>query len=213
MRLSRMGIVSAAVLGVLLSVVAMAVQAQEKKVSPAERAALLAVAEGDVALGAEDAPVTMIEYASLSCGHCATFHNDVYPVLKERFVDTGKLRFVFRHFPLNEPALRGSLLVNCVAAEKQESFLRTLFKAQDKWAFDRGFLQNLKNIARVGGMKEADFDACMVDADQEKALLEGRLKASQVLGVSSTPTFFINGEMFKGHKPEQFISKIESLLD
>ena len=161
--------------------------------------------------------VTIFEYASLSCSHCADFHANTLPRLKSAYIDTGKVNLVFRDFPLNEPALRASMLVRCVGKEKgSETFykyMRALFASQETWAFDQvNFKGTLANIARLGGTDKAAFDACMANADIEKIVLQHR-KIGSDIGVNSTPTFFINGKMLQGGKAfEEFKAEIDPLL-
>ncbi len=136
----------------------------------------------DYYLGKIDAPVTLVEYASFSCPHCAAFHSDVYPTLKEEYIDKGKLLYILRPFPLNEPALKASMLVDCVGekegAERYYTFAKVLFNAQKKWAFDHQFLDSLKTFAKVGGVDGETFDACVNDNAREIKLLKVKLDAN-----------------------------------
>lgn len=176
------------------------------------KAQLLSDFSDDLVIGQADAPVTIIEYASLTCGHCANFHNEIYPQLKENYIDTGKVRFVFRHFPLNLPAVKGAVLIECLPRDKQEKFLKVLFKTYDKWGFSQDFNVQLKNIARVGGVSVDTFDACMENKALEDEVLAGRLAGSNVLKVESTPTIFLNGEKVQDRSYEALSKAIDAAL-
>lgn len=158
---------------------------------------LLAVSETDIVIGDASAPVTIIEYSSLSCPHCAHFHNEVLPALAKKYIDEGKLRLAIRPFPLNAPALKGALLVACAPDDLKAQFVKVLFETQTQWAFTESFLTPLKQIAAVGGVSAETFDACMADKAKEDAILAQQQIASDLLKINSTPTFFINGTAFK----------------
>ena len=164
-----------------------------QKAMPKPDHPIFVVRANDIVVGNPGAPVTMIEYASLSCPHCAHFFEKVYPAFKKEFIDTGKVRFAFRHFPLNEPALRGAQVVECADVNARKEVLKALFDAQSEWAFDQKFVASLKTIAAGVGIDSAQFDSCVSDANLEKKILGIRMEAANVAQVSSTPTFFING--------------------
>lgn len=183
-----------------------ATETTEKKVD------LLKVIEGDRTLGNPDAPVTIIEYASLSCPHCASFHKDTFPLIQKEYIDTGKVFFIFRHFPFNEPALRGAQVTEC-SGDKYFTFLKALFSSQEQWAFGKDPVEGLRTIAGVGGMSSKDFDACIADKALEDRLISGVNWAARDLGVSSTPTLFINGEKIESARPFDFLApKIDRYL-
>lgn len=153
----------------------------------------------DIVQGDENAKVTVIEYASMSCGHCATFHADVYPKLKEQYIDTGKIRFIFREFPLDNRAAAASMLARCVAPEKTTPLIKVLFKQLRDWAYVAGDpTPKLFEIAKQAGFTEKSFKACLTNEEQFQKLIDGRRRASTVFGINSTPTFFINGQRLKG---------------
>ncbi len=162
------------------------------------REALLRAQPTDVVLGDKDAPVTVVEYASLSCGHCASFHNNVFPTLHENYIKTGNIQFIYRDFPLNPPALRAAQLARCAGDDKFHSYIKVMFDTQRGWAFGQDFLARLREIAILGGMKGAEFDACMQNQALETQIITSRQHAEQLLGVSSTPTLFVNGEKVEG---------------
>ena len=147
---------------------------------------------GDMALGDEKAPVTIIEYASMTCPHCATFHATTYPELKKRYIDTGKVRFIFREFPLDQLALAAFLLARCAGPDKYFPMIETLFQQQKEWVTQKP-LPPLLAIAKQAGMSEQAFNECL----QDKKLIDGIEDVRQrgmKLGVQSTPSFFVNGK-------------------
>jgi protein-disulfide isomerase len=166
---------------------------------PAKVAAILSVRASDIVLGNPDAPNLLIEYSSLSCTHCATFHNRVLPTLKRDMIDAGELAFINRDFPLNAPALAGAKLVQCAPEDRRAKFQEVLFKLQDKWAFTPNYESALTKIAVAGGVSADDFAACLKDASLEEALLEQRMEAEGHLQIQGTPAFFLNGERFQAN--------------
>jgi protein-disulfide isomerase len=151
----------------------------------------------EMILGQADAPVTIIEYASMTCPHCARFHEATYPELKKRLIDTGKVRFIFREFPLDQLALAGSALARCVGKDKYFAMVETLFQQQREWVIQKP-LEPLLAIARQAGMTQQSFDACLQNQEIVKGIEQVRERAAQKLGVQSTPTLFINGKKFAG---------------
>lgn len=152
----------------------------------------------DILFGKVDAPVTIIDYSSLSCPHCALFHKEVLPKLTKEFITTGKAKLIFRHFPLNEPALRAAQLVNCADAMRRIAFIATLFEKQGDWAYTESFLKELKPLAAVNGIDSAAFDSCLTDKAGETRIIEVRKVAAESGQVSSTPSFFIDGVLMQG---------------
>jgi protein-disulfide isomerase len=155
----------------------------------------------DLFLGKADAPCTIVEYASMTCGHCANFHTKVFPTIKEKYVDTGKVRFVLREFPLDDWATAASMLARCAGKDKVENaYLMTgiLFARQEQWAFTRSNrVAELFKIAQQAGFTQDSFDKCLTDDALTKAVEAAREHASKSFGVSSTPTFFLNGRRLK----------------
>jgi protein-disulfide isomerase len=149
----------------------------------------------DLAIGKEDAPVTIVEYASMTCGHCANFHNTVFPKLKEKYVDTGKVRFIMREFPLDNLAAAASMLARCAGGDKTYPLIEVLFQKQDQWAFVRGNpVPELFKFAKQAGFTQESFDKCLTDQTLLDQVTGVRTRANEKFGVSSTPTFFINGK-------------------
>ena len=151
---------------------------------------------GDMALGDPKAPVTLVEYASMTCGHCAAFHQRTYPKLKEQYIDTGKVRFVFREFPLDQLALAAFMLARC-AGDKYFAMIDTLFQQHNDWVTERP-LQPLMAIAKQAGIGEERFNECLKDQKLIDGIEAVRQRATTVFNVQSTPTFFLNGKLLRG---------------
>jgi len=162
---------------------------------------------GDRALGKEDAPVTIVEYASMTCPHCAHFHETTYPELKKRYIDTGKVRFIFREFPLDSLAAGAAMLARCADQSKFFPLIETLFQQQSKWAIEKP-LPQLLAIARQAGFSEQSFNACLSDQKMLEAMQSEQRRAADKFGVNSTPTLFVNGRMQKGGVSIDDLAKI-----
>lgn len=158
----------------------------------------LAVQPSDRILGKADAPITIIEYASLTCPHCAHFDVTVLPKLKEKWIDTGKAKLILRDYPLDEPALRAAMVARCAPADRFYPLIDTFFAQQEQWVTSRDYRAGLEKLVKLGGMSEKEFKACISDKKLEDQVAQSRLTASQQLGVDATPTFFINGKKFDG---------------
>src|SRR5215469_4683986 len=169
-----------------------------KPASPATQANTLALTQDDRILGKPDAPVIIVEYASLTCPHCAHFATEVLPKLKEKWIDTGKARLVLRDYPLDEPALRAAMIARCAPADKFYPLIDTFFGAQRQWVLSKDYKTDLGRLALLGGMSKKQFDDCLANKSVEDKVLQSRLTATEQLGVNSTPTFFINGSKFDG---------------
>lgn len=183
-------------------------RAQQKAPTPAQISEPVKL--GDIVLGAETAPVTIIEYASMTCSHCANFANATFPKLKAAYIDTGKVRYIFREFPLDRASLAASVVARCIGeTDKSKTFalIDVLFAQQDKWAF-KDQIPALQAIAKQFGMGEAAFEACFADDRRIKSIREDVTRANEILGVNSTPTFFINGTMYPGLATIEQVEKI-----
>ena len=168
-------------------------------------------AEGDMTMGPETAKVTVVEYASASCPHCANFYKTTFPDLKKDYIDTGKIRFIFREFPHNQPALAAFMLARCAPKEKYFPLIDMFFMQQDTWL--EAPLEGLRKIAQLAGFTKESFDACLKNEAVAKGILAVRDQADKDFGVDSIPTFFINGELLKGETSiEEFRKKIDPLL-
>lgn len=167
----------------------------------------------DIVVGDPKAPVTIVEFASMTCGHCANFHNNVYPKLKAKYIDTGKAKLIFRDFPLDNLAVAVSMLARCVGGEGPYAFIGEMFKRQQEWAFAQGNpVPRLFEIARQAGFTQASFDKCLTDQKLLESLETARKRASEVFVVDSTPTFFINGKRLRAGSLSDFEKAIEPLL-
>jgi protein-disulfide isomerase len=173
-------------------------------VGPASAQALINQAGplGDMALGDEKAPVTIVEYASMTCPHCATFHATTFPELKKRYIDTGKVRFIFREFPLDQLALAAFLLARCAGPDKYFPMIDTLFAMQKEWVTQKP-LPPLLAIAKQAGMSEQAFNECLQDKKMIDGLEDVRQRAMKI-GVQSTPSFFIQGKPARVFTIEEF---------
>jgi protein-disulfide isomerase len=168
----------------------------------------------DMALGPANATVTITEYASMTCPHCAAFTETVFPKIKSEFIDSGKIRFVFREFPLDIKAAAGSMLARCIAKDDSGKYFAVvvlLFKLQNDWV--KNTTETLTRIGKQAGLSQQAVEACLKDQALLDKIAADQKFASEVLKVNSTPTFFINGEMVKGETSfEEFDKKIKSLL-
>ena len=152
-------------------------------------------------MGAADAPNVIIEYASLTCPHCAAFHRDTLPELKKQYLDTGKAKLIYRDFPLDGAALRASMLARCSGDSRYFRFVDTLFKTQNSWSRSNDPVAALTQVGRMGGLTKDEIDACLKNEALMDGILEIRLGGQQEYDVSSTPTFIINGRKVSGALP------------
>jgi protein-disulfide isomerase len=175
-------------------------QVQAQAVAPQPEATFgpIEVSADDFVLGKAEAPITIVEYASLTCPHCADFHSQVLPDLKREFIDTGKVRLVFRDFPLDRVALAGSMIAQCAGRDRYFCFLDVMFRSQTQLRGASNPGEALAQIARLGGMAQADVDACLKNEDLQKAILQKQIDGSNKYKVSSTPTLIINGRKYSG---------------
>ena len=169
----------------------------------------------DMALGPANAPVTITEFASMTCPHCAAFNADVFPKIKAAYIDTGKIRYVFREFPLDIKAAAGSMLSRCIAKDDSGKYFAVtdmLFKQQGDWVM-KNTTETLTRIGKQAGLSQQAVDDCLKDQALLDKIVADQKFANEVLKVNSTPTFFINGEMIKGETSfEEFDKRIKSLL-
>jgi protein-disulfide isomerase len=149
----------------------------------------------DLAMGKADAPVTIVEYASQTCGHCGNFHTKVLPELKTKYIDTGKARLIYREFPLDNLSAAASMLARCAGGEKTLPLAGILYSKQEEWAFtNTNPVPELFKIAKQAGFTQEAFDKCLTDQKLLDELTAQRERATDKFGVSGTPTFFINGK-------------------
>ncbi len=181
----------------------------------ADNHSVLSISDNDFYIGSPDAPVTIIEYASMSCSHCADFHNNTLDDLKSEYIDTGKVRFVFRDFPFNYPALAGSMIVGCVPKDAKYQYMNALYKLQNNWIRREhsDTRKELYKIMQSGGMKQEEFDLCLSNIDLENDILEGVMSAQREFNIRSTPSFIINGVLYSGNKNiKEFRQIIDKIL-
>ena len=194
-----MAVFSAAAIALIALLAFNPSNAAEEPSAPAKAVASVAAASPlpEMAIGKSDAPVTIVEYSSLSCPHCATFHKEVLPELKSEYIDTGKVRYVEREFPLNDAAFGASVLARCVDPSRFFAFTDLLFSRQEQWAFKDDAFEALKIYAKQAGLTDEDFNKCLADEELQKKIRDVRQRGVDE-GVHGTPTFFINGKVFNG---------------
>jgi protein-disulfide isomerase len=198
--LSLLGSVAATAL------LATSVPALAQNVSPADLAVPGPL--GDIAQGPADAKVTIIEYASLTCPHCATFHRETYPTLKSRYIDTGKVRYVLREFPLDPLATAGFMLARCDGEQKYYPIVDMLFQQQRAWTSTDKPLDALRQMMRQAGFSQEKFDSCLKDQKLYDAVNAVKNRGMETFKVDSTPTFFINGQRHPGNMSIDELEKI-----
>ena len=164
---------------------------------------------GEMALGDPEAPTTIIEYASMTCSHCAAFHANTYPALKEKYIDTGKVYFILREYPLDALATAAFMLARCGPQDRYFPLVNLMFDRQGEWAFTDNPKQALLTFVRQAGFTEETFNACLSNREIQDGVLAVKTRAANDFGVTSTPTFFINGEVKRG---ELSIEDIDALI-
>ena len=176
---------------------------------------ILKIQENDFYIGEPEAPVTIIEYASMSCSHCADFHNETLDDLKSEYIDTGKVKFVFRDFPFNYPALAGSMILSCVPEDVRYDYMNALYKLQKNWVMrDHSKTRSeLYKIMQSGGMQQDEFDACLSDINLENDILEGVMNAQREFNINRTHSFIVLGIVYSGNKNiKEFRQIIDKIL-
>ena len=163
---------------------------------------------GDRFLGKADAPITIVEYASATCPHCADFHAGTFVQIKKDYIDTGKVRYIFREFPFDDLALAAFMLARCAPEEKYFPMLDVIFKQHQVWT--RNPRDELLKIAKLAGFTEETFGKCLKNEDVAKGISAIRDTGNKEFGINSTPTFFVNGKQLAGNQP---IEKFKELID
>ena len=180
----------------------------------------------ELVLGKDDAPVTIVEYASMTCSHCASFHNNVLPALKEKYIDKGLVRVVFREFPLDDRAALASMTARCAGNDKAMPLISAMFSRQDDWAQSKS-IDELRNklfaIGQQAGLTKTAFDACIPTGNEKQLtpqkeklltdILSVRKIANKRFGVVQTPTFFVNGKKLDGVGIDDFDKAIAPLVN
>ena len=164
--------------------------------------------------GNEDAKIQMLEFASLTCGHCAKFHNEVMPIIKKNYIEKGLIHFTYKDFPLDKYALKATIIARCSGNEKFFNFLDVFYKKQKDWTRTQDPFKSLLKIAKFGGLKDEELKVCVGNKSIEDGVLKDRLKSSKDYDITATPTIYLNGEKYKGDLTiEALDSKLKSLLD
>ena len=185
------------------------------KIVFANESSALDITEDDFIIGDENAPITIIEYASMSCSHCATFHTNTLPELKKEYIDTGKVRMIFRDYPFNYPALLGSMMMRCIPGDVRYDYMNALYLLQTTWVDKdpKVSKKELYKIMQSGGMTKNEFDSCYTNLDNENLILEGVMAAQKEFNIKSTPSFVVNGNIVEGNKNiKEFRQIIDKIL-
>ena len=175
----------------------------------------LEISEDEFVIGDKDAPITIIEYASMSCSHCASFHNNTLPDIKKEYIDTGKVRMVFRDYPFNYPALLGSMMMRCIESDVRYDYMNALYQLQNTWVNKDPKIskKELYKIMQSGGMTKDEFNECYSNLDNENLILEGVMAAQKDFNIKSTPSFIVNGNLVEGNKSiKEFRQIIDKIL-
>ena len=168
----------------------------------------------EIFLGNKDAKIVVIEYASMTCIHCASFHTKVYPKIKENYIDTNKIKFIFRDFPLDKQALFASVLAKCAPKEKYYDFVKLILTTQKKWiSNDEAFMEKLKNIGKLAGLSENKINACFNNEQIVDNILKTLSTAEEKYNINSTPSLIINEKKYSAMSYENFEKIIESLIN
>tara|TARA_B100000989_G_C19492316_1_gene450386 strand:- start:505 stop:1119 length:615 start_codon:yes stop_codon:yes gene_type:complete len=163
--------------------------------------------------GNETAKIKIIEFASLTCGHCARFHNEVMPILKEKYIEKGLIHFTYKDFPLDKFALKASMIARCAGNKKFFKFLDVFYKKQKDWTRTKDPFKSLLKIAKFGGLKDEELKVCIGNKSIEDGILKQRLNSSKKYDIKATPTLYLNGEKYNGDLTiEALESKIKSML-
>ena len=174
-----------------------------------------AVVLEEMSIGAEDAPITMIEYASFTCPHCANFHLDVLPLIKENYIDTGKVRMIYRGVYFDRLGLWADMLARCGGPDRYFGIASMIYEKQSEWtSADNavGIVDNLYAIGRVAGMNQTDMEACMQDNATAQAMVASSTENAEADGINATPTFVINGKTVSNMAYSGFADEFESLF-
>ncbi|MDX2144251.1 MAG: DsbA family protein [Rhodospirillaceae bacterium] len=159
-------------------------------------------------IGDAKAPVTIIEYASLTCSHCAHFHQTAYQDIKKNYIETGKVRFVFRDYPLDGLAMAGAVLARCAPGDRGIKMIEMMFKNQDTWVRAEKPIEPLKGYAQLAGMSAADVEACLKNEQILTAVREVQNTATNLYKIQSTPTFFVDDEKVEGGRDYAYMAKL-----
>ena len=180
-------------------------------VSTPSKSALESVQPGDHVMGDPKAPITVIEYASLTCSHCAHFHTQVLPEIKKKWIDTGKVKLIYRDFPLDQVAAKAAQIAECAGNDKYFGVVDIIFRGQPQWATAADPLAELARPLRIAGMGENEIKACLANEAMSNAVIND-YKAGEAMGVNSTPTLFIDGQLYRGSRSVEELDGVFSKL-
>ena len=170
--------------------------------------------DDEIFLGNNNAKIVVIEYASMTCIHCANFHKEVFPKIKKNYIDTNKIKFIYRDFPLDKQALFGSVLAKCAPKEKYFDFVKLILATLKKWiANDDTFIDKLTNIGKLAGLNENKINACFNDEQIVDGIIKTRTLAEEKYNISSTPSLIINEKKYSAMSYENFEKIIENLIN
>lgn len=164
----------------------------------------------EMSIGEENAPVTIVEYMSMTCPHCARFHHETFPGIKEKYVDTGKVRFILREFPLDQLAAAAIMLARCAPEGQYFPFVSVLFEQQRNWATADDKRAALLQMSKLAGFTQESFEACLTNQKLLDDVSAVRARASDEFDVNATPTFFINGDKYSG---EMTVDEMSAIID
>ena len=170
----------------------------------------------DMVKGADDAQVTIVEYASFTCPHCATFHKEIFPKLKKQYIVTGKVKFIYREVYFDAPGLWAGLLARCISPQKYFGVVDLLYNKQDKWASgstEQEILKELFSIGRQVGLEDQDINQCMQNKEKSLNMIDAYLENSKLDKITSTPSVVINGKLFKNTNFDDLKGEIDRLLE
>ncbi len=174
-----------------------------------------AITLDEMSIGADDAPITMIEYASFTCPHCANFHSDVYPLIREKYIDTGKVRMVYRGIYFDQLGLWADMVARCGGPDRYFGIATMIYEKQREWtaAGDAvAVVDSLYAIGRLAGMNQTDMETCMQDNANAQAMVKSSTENAEADGVNATPTFVINGQTVSNMAYSDFVDEFERLL-
>lgn len=166
----------------------------------------------DIVYGKSDAPIQVLEYYSLVCKHCSVFYLDTFAKIKQEYIDTGKVRWIKRSLAAFPQAMKATLLLNCVSDEAKEKYLKLLLKKQESWSYQKDYLNVLYNMASLGGMSQANFQACINNKENERKIENIAKKAEEQANIKGTPTFYINCDILTTYSFLGFKEKFEKIL-
>ena len=169
----------------------------------------------DMVQGAEDAPITVIEYASFTCPHCARFHSDVYKLLRKNYIDTGKVKFIFREVYFDKYGMWASMIARCSGPDRFFGMTDLILNSQSTWARagdDLAIVEALRKIGRLSGMQDAALDSCLQDGEKLRALVGWYKENAQRDGIQSTPSFLIDGQPYKNMDYKEFAKILDEKL-